>query len=129
MGTHQTTGERTADRYEWGRSVREGVSLESHAELYDPGSRDPVGLIQGQEASRLQSLVPLRHERMGASAFAFYRGSAIVQAADLARTPAAGIEVQLCGDAHLSNFGLYGSPERRLVFGARGSPCAESLCP
>ena len=116
MDTHQIPGECAADRYEWGRSVRERVSLESHAELYDPGSRDPVGLIQGQEASRLQSLVPLRHERMGASAFAFYRGSAIVQAADLARTPAAGIEVQLCGDAHLSNFGLYGSPERRLVF-------------
>jgi uncharacterized protein (DUF2252 family) len=64
----------------------------------------------------LQSLIPLRHERMGVSAFTFYRGSAIVQAADLAGVPASGIEVQLCGDAHLSNFGLYGSPERRLVF-------------
>ncbi len=113
---NQIPGERAAHRYEWGRSVRERVSLESHSELYDPGSRDPVGLIQGQEASRLQSLVPLRHERMGASAFTFYRGSAIVQAADLARSPASGIAVQLCGDAHLSNFGLYGSPERRLVF-------------
>ena len=116
MNKHQIPGERMADRYEWGRTVREQVSLESHAELCNPGSRDPIGLIHGQEASRLQSLVPLRHERMGASAFAFYRGSAIVQAADLALSPAAGIEVQLCGDAHLSNFGLYGSPERRLVF-------------
>ena len=116
MDTHQIPGECAADRYEWGRSVRERVSLESHAELFGPGSRDPVGLIQGQEASRLQSLVPLRHERMGVSAFTFYRGSAIVQAADLAHTPASGIEVQLSGDAHLSNFGLYGSPERRLVF-------------
>ena len=116
MGTHQIPGERAAERYEWGRSLRERIPLESHAELSVPGSRDPVGLIQGQEARRLQSLVPLRHERMGASAFAFYRGSAIVQAADLAATSATGIEVQLCGDAHLSNFGLYGSPERRLVF-------------
>jgi uncharacterized protein (DUF2252 family) len=116
MDIHQIPGKRAADRYEWGRSVRERVSLESHAELYHPGSRDPVGLIQGQEAGRLQSVVPLRHERMGASVFAFYRGSAIVQAADLAGTPTAGIVVQLCGDAHLSNLGLYGSPERRLVF-------------
>ena len=77
MNTHQIPGECAADRYEWGRSVRERVSLESHAELYDPGSRDPVGLIQGQEASRLQSLVPLRHERMRASVFTFYRGSTI----------------------------------------------------
>ena len=116
MDTNHTPGESAAVRYEWGRSVRERLPLESHAELNDSGSRDPVGLIRGQEASRLQSLVPLRHERMGASAFAFYRGSAIVQAADLTCTPATGIEVQLCGDAHLSNFGLYGSPERRLVF-------------
>ena len=116
MDTHQTPGKRAADRYEWGRSIRERVPLESHTELGDPGSRDPVGLIQGQEASRLQALIPLRHERMGVSAFTFYRGSAIVQAADLAAVPASSIEVQLCGDAHLSNFGLYGSPERRLVF-------------
>jgi len=116
MDTHQIPGESAADRYEWGRSVRERVPLESHAELSVPASRDPVGLIRGQEASRLQSLIPLRHERMGVSAFTFYRGSAIVQAADLAATIASGIEVQLCGDAHLSNFGLYGSPERRLVF-------------
>ena len=80
MDTHQIPRERAADRCEWGRSVRERVSLESHAELCDPGSCDPVGLIQGQETSRLQSLVPLRHERMGASAFAFYRGSARHQA-------------------------------------------------
>ena len=116
MDTHQTPGERAVDRYEWGRSVRERIPLESHAELGGSGARDTVGLIQGQEASRLQSLLPLRHERMAVSAFTFYRGSAIVQAADLATTPATGIQVQLCGDAHLSNFGLYGSPERRLVF-------------
>jgi uncharacterized protein (DUF2252 family) len=108
--------ESATGQFEWGRSLRERAPLETHAELGATDSRDPVGLIHSQEASRLQWLVPLRHERMGVSAFAFYRGSAVVQAADLAPTGVAGIEVQLCGDAHLSNFGLYGSPERRLVF-------------
>ena len=111
-----TSAGSSAERYDWGRSLRERVPLDSHAELGENPSRDPVGWITQQEASRLQFLIPVRHERMGVSAFTFYRGSAVVQAADLAATPVAGIEVQLCGDAHLSNFGLYGSPERRLVF-------------
>ncbi len=105
-----------AERREWGRSLREDIPLEAHGDWTPDPQRDPVGLIIGQETHRLQYLIPLRHERMNASAFAFYRGSAVVQAADLASTPVAGIDVQLCGDAHLSNFGLYGSPERRLVF-------------
>jgi len=104
------------ERYEWGRSRREVTSLDSLADTGARASRDPVGLITGQEASRLQFLIPLRHERMGASVFSFYRGSAVVQAADLAHTGNTGIDVQICGDAHLSNFGLYASPERRLMF-------------
>ena len=105
-----------ADRFEWGRSLRERVPLESHEKPGETANRDPVGLITAQEGGRLPDLLPLRHQRMGESVFAFYRGSAIVQAADLASIPDSGITVQLCGDCHLSNFGLYGSPERSLIF-------------
>ena len=80
------------------------------------GSRDPVGLLLGQAKSRVPELVPVRHGRMLVSAFTFYRGAALPMAADLAGTPASGLRVQLCGDAHLSNFGAFASPERRLVF-------------
>ncbi|MBT0993319.1 DUF2252 family protein [Cellulomonas sp. DKR-3] len=80
------------------------------------GPRDPVGAVLAQSATRVAELVPLRHERMAASAFAFYRGSAGVMAADLAAGQHSGLVVQLCGDAHLSNFGVFGSPERRLLF-------------
>ncbi len=90
--------------------------LESHAEFRPAGSRDPVGLLLGQAASRVPELVPVRHGRMLVSAFTFYRGAALPMAADLASTPASGLRVQLCGDAHLSNFGAFASPERRLVF-------------
>ena len=84
---------------------------------FRPGrSRDPVGLLLGQAASRVPELVPVRHGRMLVSAFTFYRGAALPMAADLATTPASGLRVQLCGDAHLSNFGAFASPERRLVF-------------
>ena len=109
-------GSSAAERVEWGRSLRERVPLESHAELCQNAARDPVRLITDQEASRLPFLIPDRRKRMGVSEFTFYRGSALVQAADLAATPKVGIDVQLCGDAHLSNFGLYASPERSLVF-------------
>ncbi|MFT3660373.1 MAG: DUF2252 domain-containing protein [Gordonia sp. (in: high G+C Gram-positive bacteria)] len=78
--------------------------------------RDPVSILTDQDASRLQDLVPVRHERMSATPFTFYRGAAAVMAADLAATPDSGIVTQLCGDAHLSNFGLFLSPERRMVF-------------
>ena len=114
--TPSNAGGSAAARFEWGRSLREPVPLESHAELSHGLSRDPIRLITDQEADRLQFLIPVRRARMGVSAFTFYRGTAVVQAADLAATPVSGIDVQLCGDAHLSNFGLYASPERRLVF-------------
>ncbi len=90
--------------------------LESHAEFRPDRSRDPVGLLLGQARSRVPELVPIRHGRMLVSAFTFYRGAALPMAADLAGTPASGLRVQLCGDAHLSNFGAFASPERRLVF-------------
>ena len=90
--------------------------LESQAE-FEPGkSRDPVGLLLGQAESRVPELVPVRHGRMLVSPFTFYRGAALPMAADLAGTPSAGLRVQLCGDAHLSNFGAFASPERNLVF-------------
>ena len=90
--------------------------LESHAEFAPAGKRDPVGLLLGQAKTRVPELVPVRHGRMLVSAFTFYRGAALPMAADLATTPASGLRVQLCGDAHLSNFGAFASPERRLVF-------------
>jgi len=80
------------------------------------GRPDPVGLLQDQDATREPDLVPVRHGRMQASPFTFYRGAAKIMAADLDRTPTAGLQVQLCGDAHLSNFGAFASPERRLLF-------------
>jgi uncharacterized protein (DUF2252 family) len=90
--------------------------LESHAEFTPDRSRDPVGLLLEQAKSRVPELVPVRHGRMLVSPFAFFRGAALPMAADLAGTPASGLRVQLCGDAHLSNFGAFASPERRLVF-------------
>jgi uncharacterized protein (DUF2252 family) len=77
---------------------------------------DPVGLLQAQDRTREPDLVPVRHGRMLVSPFTFYRGAARIMAADLAATPTAGLNVQLCGDAHLSNFGVFASPERRLLF-------------
>jgi hypothetical protein len=77
---------------------------------------DPVALLEAQDATRVADLVPVRHGRMAVSAFTFYRGAAKIMAEDLKDTPTAGLDAQLCGDAHLSNFGVYGSPERTLVF-------------
>ncbi len=105
-----------ADRVARGKDARAVAPLESHAEFRPGRSRDPVGLLLGQAASRVPELVPVRHGRMLVSAFTFYRGAALPMAADLATTPASGLRVQLCGDAHLSNFGAFASPERRLVF-------------
>jgi uncharacterized protein (DUF2252 family) len=100
-----------------GEAARTRVPLASHAG-WDPPTdrRDPVDLIEEQDARRDADLVPVRHGRMSASPFTFYRGAAMIMAADLARTPTAGLDVQLCGDAHLSNFGVFASPERSLVF-------------
>jgi uncharacterized protein (DUF2252 family) len=105
-----------ADRAARGKDARAAAPLESHSEFRPGASRDPVGLLLGQGESRVPELVPVRHGRMLVSPFTFYRGAALPMAADLATTPASGLRVQLCGDAHLSNFGAFASPERRLVF-------------
>jgi uncharacterized protein (DUF2252 family) len=105
-----------ADRAARGKQARAAAPLESHGEFSPGRGRDPVGLLLGQAASRVPELVPVRHGRMLVSPFTFYRGAALPMAADLAGTPASGLRVQLCGDAHLSNFGAFASPERRLVF-------------
>ena len=105
-----------ADRVARGKDARAAAPLESHAEFAAAGKRDPVGLLLGQAKTRVPELVPVRHGRMLVSAFTFYRGAALPMVADLATTPASGLRVQLCGDAHLSNFGAFASPERRLVF-------------
>jgi len=107
-----------AEREGIGRSARERVPRASHAALELPADRDPIEILAAQERERLQELLPLRHARMASSPFAYYRGTPAVMAADLKNTPQTGIAVQLCGDAHLSNFGLFGSPERTLVFDA-----------
>ena len=105
-----------ADRAAQGKDARAAAPLESHGEFSPGPRRDPVGLLLGQAASRVPELMPVRHGRMLVSPFTFYRGAALPMAADLAGTPASGLRVQLCGDAHLSNFGAFASPERRLVF-------------
>src|SRR5271169_161086 len=105
-----------ADRAAVGKDARAVAALESQGEFSPGRGRDPVGLLLGQAASRVPELVPVRHGRMLVSPFTFYRGAALPMAADLAGTPASGLRVQLCGDAHLSNFGAFASPERRLVF-------------
>jgi uncharacterized protein (DUF2252 family) len=99
-----------------GLAARERASLGSHAVIAGSPTRDPLGLLAAQEAVRVPELIPVRHERMTASPFAFFRGAAIIMADDLSRSEHSGIITQLCGDAHLANFGAYGSPERRLVF-------------
>ena len=105
-----------ADRVALGKGARAVAPVDSHAEFRPGRGRDPVGLLLGQAASRVPELVPVRHGRMLVSPFTFYRGAALPMAADLAGTPSSGLRVQLCGDAHLSNFGAFASPERRLVF-------------
>jgi len=100
-----------------GRSARADTPRSSHGDWRPaPGRSDPVRILTRQAGDRLPELVPVRNGRMLASPFAFFRGSAAVMAEDLASTPTSGIEVQLCGDAHLSNFGGYASPDRELVF-------------
>jgi uncharacterized protein (DUF2252 family) len=105
------------DRIERGRAARAKVPRVSH-EGWEPSPDrpDPVALLEEQNTTREPDLVPVRHGRMMASPFTFYRGAAKIMAADLEATPTAGLDVQLCGDAHLSNFGVYASPERALVF-------------
>jgi uncharacterized protein (DUF2252 family) len=110
---HLSVDERRAK----GKEARNHTPPSSHTEWTQATNRpDPVALLEEQNLTREPDLVPVRHGRMLVSPFSFYRGAAKVMAADLAGTPTAGLHVQLCGDAHLSNFGLFASPERRLVF-------------
>src|SRR5436190_857478 len=105
------------ERLAEGRAEREAAPLESHEEWAAPDDRpDPVGILEEQNATRVADLVPIRHGRMIVSAFTFYRGTAAIMAWDLSRTPATGLRVQCCGDAHLSNFGVFAAPDRRAVF-------------
>jgi uncharacterized protein (DUF2252 family) len=110
---HPTVDERRAQ----GKEARTRAPLSSH-EGWEPVSDrpDPVSLLEDQDATREPDLVPVRHGRMMVSPFTFYRGAAKIMAADLKETPTAGLDVQLCGDAHLSNFGVFASPERNLLF-------------
>lgn len=105
------------ERQEIGRRARADTPRSQLAEWEaGPDRADPVELLLGQEASRVQELVPVRHARMAVSAFTFYRGSALVMASDLAARPRTALTVQLCGDAHMSNFGVFGAPDRSAVF-------------
>lgn len=100
-----------------GRALREVVPRSAHGAWSPaPGRPSPVDLVTGQNEDRLPWLVPVRHWRMAASPFTFYRGAAVVMANDLAGTPTTGIHGQICGDAHLSNFGTFGAPDRSIVF-------------
>ena len=104
-------------RKAYGKSLRDATPRSSHgAWSPTPDRPDPVDLIEGQNDGRLKWLVPVRRGRMVESAFTFYRGAALIMASDLSTTPSTGLTAQICGDAHLSNFGAYGSAERELVF-------------
>jgi uncharacterized protein (DUF2252 family) len=106
-----------ADRAARGKAARAAVPRQAHAMFDPPPDRpDPVGLLEEQAKTRLPHLVPVRYGRMMVSPFTYFRGAALPMASDLAGTPVTGLAVQACGDAHLANFGLYGSPERRLAF-------------
>jgi uncharacterized protein (DUF2252 family) len=122
-----TAGTRTTDgrafhfsldeREARGKAARQEVPLVVHGEWSPPpGRRDPVDLLEEQAQSRVAELVPIRYGRMLVSPFTFYRGAAYLMAADLAGSPRTGLHTQLCGDAHLSNFGAFAAPDRRMVF-------------
>jgi uncharacterized protein (DUF2252 family) len=106
----------TPSAAEDGKERRREVPRSVHAEWEPPADRDPVATLAAQDKSRVPELVPIRYGRMLSSAFAFYRGGAAVMAGDLAAGPDTGLRAQLCGDAHLSNFGVFSAPDRRLVF-------------
>src|SRR6266536_2316119 len=110
---HPSVDERRAR----GKAARNQIGPSGHAGWKPAADRpDPVALLEEQNATREPDLVPVRHGRMMVSPFTFYRGAAKIMAADLKDTPTAGLKVQLCGDAHLSNFGVFASPERQLLF-------------
>ena len=100
-----------------GKNLRDACPREAHAVWKAPAGRpDPVSLVLEADKGRIPELLPLRHGRMALSPFTFYRGSALNMAVDLATTPATGVRVQCCGDAHLGNFRGLGTPERRVIF-------------
>ena len=106
-----------AERLAAGKKLRDACPREAHAVWKAPAGRpDPVRLVLEADKGRLPELLPLRHGRMALSPFTFYRGSALNMAVDLASTPATGVRVQCCGDAHLGNFRGLGTPERRVIF-------------
>jgi uncharacterized protein (DUF2252 family) len=109
--------EARSDRAAQGKELRQEVPRAGHG-AWDPPSdrRDPVSILEQQATTRVPELVPLRHGRMLSSPFAFFRGSAALMAADLATTASTGLDVQLCGDAHMDNFGTFAAPDQRLVF-------------
>jgi Uncharacterized protein conserved in bacteria (DUF2252) len=113
FASHQTR----AERYASGEALRKKCSRTSHGEWKPSAKRpDPVQLIEEGDKGRIPQLVPLRHGRMLASPFTFYRGAALNMAADLATTPTTGVYVQACGDAHLVNFRGFATPERQINF-------------
>ncbi len=100
-----------------GKQCRDAAPRESHADFKPrPDRPDPVALLEEQGLTRVPELVPIRYGRMVVSPFTFFRGAALIMASDLSETPRSGLNAQICGDAHLSNFGVFGSPERELVF-------------
>ena len=110
---HLTPSERVAR----GKAARAEVPRSSHGTFESgPNRPDPIELLERQAATRVPELVPIRYGRMPVSPFTFYRRAALIMASDLAATPRSGLTVQCCGDAHLSNFGAFASPERRLLF-------------
>ena len=111
---HPTLDERVAR----GRAARDAAPRKALADLSPAADRDPLAILGAQDAGRQQDLVPIRYGRMAASPFAFLRGAAAVMAADIAPSPVSGLRVQAIGDAHISNFGVFASPDRRLVFDA-----------
>ena len=106
-----------SERAAGGKEARARVPRSTHGAWDAPEDRaDPVEILEQQADARVQELLPIRYGRMAVSSFTFYRGAAAVMAADLATTPTSGLRVQMCGDAHLSNFGVFAAPDRRLVF-------------
>src|SRR5271167_4994308 len=105
------------ERVKLGKEARARAPRSSQAEFSPATDRpDPVSLLERQAVTRVPELLPIRYGRMLVSPFTFFRGAALIMASDLATTPRSGFNAQLCGDAHLSNFGLFASPERRVVF-------------
>jgi uncharacterized protein (DUF2252 family) len=109
--------ESNEQKLEQGKEIRETVPREAHSEWIPPSDRrDPIDILIESNIGRVENLVPIRHSRMAVSPFTFLRGSAAVMAYDLSHTPTTGLTVQACGDCHLSNFGLFATPERNLIF-------------